>query len=124
VLPRIIAAGASLIAISPEKPDESLSTAEKNALTFEVLSDVGQKVGRAFGLVYEFTDELKSAYDGFGLDMPTRNDAPGEWALPISATYVIDRDGTIIYAYTDADYRDRADPRDVLDALTRRAAAA
>jgi peroxiredoxin len=124
VLPRIIAAGASLIAISPEKPDESLSTAEKNALTFEVLSDVGQKVGRAFGLVYEFTDELKSAYDGFGLDIPTRNDAPGEWALPISATYVIDRDGTIIYAYTDADYRDRADPRDVLDALTRRAAAA
>jgi len=124
VLPRIIAAGASLIAISPEKPDESLSTAEKNALTFEVLSDVGQKVGRAFGLVYEFTDELKSAYDGFGLDIPTRNDAPGEWALPISATYVIDRDGTIIHAYTDADYRDRADPRDVLDALTRRAAAA
>ena len=124
VLPADHAAGASLIAISPEKPDESLSTAEKNALTFEVLSDVGQKVGRAFGLVYEFTDELKSAYDGFGLDIPTRNDAPGEWALPISATYVIDRDGTIIYAYTDADYRDRADPRDVLDALTRRAAAA
>jgi peroxiredoxin len=124
VLPKINAAGASLIAISPEKPDESLSTAEKNALTFEVLSDVGQKVGRAFGLVYEFTDELKSAYAGFGLDIPARNDAPGEWALPISATYVIDRDGTIIYAYTDADYRDRADPRDVLDALTRLAAAA
>ncbi len=124
VLPRIIAAGASLIAISPEKPDESLSTAEKNALTFEVLSDVGQKVGRAFGLVYEFTDELKSVYVGFGLDIPARNGSAGEWALPISATYVIDPDGTIIYAYTDADYRDRADPRDVLDALTRRAAAA
>ena len=124
VLPQILAAGASLVAISPEKPDESLSTAEKNALTFEVLSDVGQSVGRAFGLVYEFTDELKSAYNGFGLDIPARNGAPGEWALPISATYVIDRDGTIIYAYTDADYRDRADPRDVLEALTRRAAAA
>ncbi|MBV8961781.1 MAG: AhpC/TSA family protein [Hyphomicrobiales bacterium] len=124
VLPQILAAGASLVAISPEKPDESLSTAEKNALTFEVLTDAGQKVGRAFGLVYEFTDELKSAYNGFGLDIPARNGAPGEWALPISATYVIDRDGTIIYAYTDADYRDRADPRDVLEALTRRAAAA
>ncbi|MBV9113597.1 MAG: AhpC/TSA family protein [Hyphomicrobiales bacterium] len=124
VLPQILAAGASLVAISPEKPDESLSTAEKNALTFEVLTDAGQKVGRAFGLVYEFTDELKSAYNGFGLDIPARNGAPGEWALPISATYVIDRDGTIVYAYTDADYRDRADPRDVLEALTRRAAAA
>ena len=88
------------------------------------MTDAGQKVGRAFGLVYEFTDELKSAYNGFGLDIPARNGAPREWALPISATYVIDGDGTIVYAYTDADYRDRADPRDVLEALTRRAAAA
>ena len=124
VLPDIAAAGASLVAISPEKPDDTLSTAEKNALTFEVLSDVGQKVGRAFGLVYEFTDELKSAYQGFGLDIPARNGAPGEWALPVSATYVIDRDGLIIYAYTDVDYRDRADPRDVLKVLTQRSAAA
>jgi peroxiredoxin len=59
ILPEIAAAGASLVAISPEKPDNTLSTAEKNALSFEVLSDVGQKVGRAFGLVYEFTEELK-----------------------------------------------------------------
>jgi len=124
ILPEIAAAGASLVAISPEKPDDTLSTAEKNALSFEVLSDVGQKVGRAFGLVYEFTDELKSAYQGFGLDIPARNGAPGEWALPVSATYVIDRDGLIIYAYTGVDYRDRADPRDVLKALTQSAAAA
>jgi peroxiredoxin len=118
VLSEINAAGASLVAISPEKPDESLSTAEKNALAFEVLSDVGLKVGRAFGLVYEFTDELKSAYQGFGLDIPARNGSPGEWALPVSATYVIGRDGTIIYAHTDVDYRDRADPLDVIEVLT------
>jgi peroxiredoxin len=124
ILPEIKAAGASLVAISPEKPDGTLSTVEKNALAFEVLSDVGQKVGRAFGLVYQFTDELRSAYHGFGLDIPAYNGAPGEWALPVSATYVIDRDGTIIYAYTEVDYRDRADPRDVLDLLTRKAVAA
>jgi peroxiredoxin len=124
VLPEIAAAGASLVAISPEKPGETVSTAEKNALTFHVLSDVGQKVGRAFGLVYEFTDELRTVYDGFGLDIPARNGSPDEWALPISATYVIGRDGTIIYANTDVDYRDRADPRDVLGALTRQTAAA
>ncbi len=75
LLPDIEAAGASLVAISPEKPDDSLSTAEKNALTFEVLSDVGQKVGRSFRLVYEFSDELKSAYNGFGLDIPAKNGA-------------------------------------------------
>jgi peroxiredoxin len=124
ILPEIKAAGASLVAISPEKPDDTLSTAEKNALAFEVLSDVGQKVGRAFGLVYQFTEELRSAYRGFGRDIPAHNGTPGESALPVSATYVIDRNGTIIYAYTDVDYRDRADPRDVLDFLTRKAAAA
>ncbi|MFZ1093840.1 MAG: peroxiredoxin-like family protein [Xanthobacteraceae bacterium] len=124
ILPEIKAAGAWLVAISPEKPDDTLSTAEKNALAFEVLSDVGQKVGRAFGLVYQFTEELRSAYRGFGRNIPAHNGTPGEWALPVSATYVIDRNGTIIYAYTDVDYRDRADPRDVLDFLTSKAAAA
>ncbi len=124
LLPDIEAAGASLVAISPEKPDDSLSTAEKNALTFEVLSDVGQKVGRSFRLVYEFSDELKSAYNGFGLDIPAKNGAVSEWALPISATYIIDRNGVIISAYTDADYRDRADPIDILTVLKRTAAAA
>jgi peroxiredoxin len=124
LLPDIEAAGASLVAISPEKPDDSLSTAEKNALTFEVLSDVGQKVGRAFRLVYDFSDELKSAYNGFNLDIPAKNGTVGEWALPISTTYIIDRDGLIVYAYTDADYRDRADPIDILAVLKRTAAAA
>jgi peroxiredoxin len=121
ILPEIAAAGASLVAISPEKPDDTLSTAEKNALSFEVLSDVDQKVARAFGLVYEFTEELKRAYRGFNLDIPVRNGTPGEWALPISATYVIDRDGSIVYAYTDVDYRDRADPRDILQVVTKKA---
>jgi peroxiredoxin len=124
MLPEIAAAGASLVAISPEKPDDTLSTAEKNALSFEVLSDVGQKVGRAFGLVYEFTEELKRAYHDFNLDIPARNGRPGEWALPISATYVIDRNNSIVYAYTDVDYRDRADPREVLQVLIKKAVAA
>ncbi len=123
ILPEIKAVGAALVAISPEKADDTLSTAEKNALSFEVLSDVGQKVGRAFGLVYDFSDELKSAYKEFGIDIPGKNGAE-DWALPISATYVVDRDGTIIYAYTDADYRDRAEPADVLEVLKKTAAAA
>jgi peroxiredoxin len=113
ILPDIEAVGAALVAISPEKPDDTLSTAEKNALSFEVLSDVGQKVGRAFGLVYIFNDELKRAYKEFGRDIPATNGA-NEWALPISAAYIVGSDGTVIYAYTDADYRDRADPEEVL----------
>jgi peroxiredoxin len=123
VLPEIEAAGGSLVAISPEKPDDTLSTAEKNALAFHVLSDVGQRVGRAFGIVYDFTDELRSAYQGLGRDIPALNGTPGEWALPVPATYVVDRNGTIIYAYANADYRDRVDPRDVLAVFANNTAA-
>ena len=123
VLPRIAAAGASLVAISPEKPDDTVSTAEKNALTFPVLSDVGQSVGKAFGLVYAFTDELRSVYDGFNLDIPAKHGTPDDWSLPLSATYVIGANGVILFADTSVDYRHRTDPLDVLDALERRAAA-
>lgn len=124
VLPEIEAAGASLVAISPEKPDHSLSTAEKNALAFEVLSDAGQKVARAFGLVYEFPDDLKEIYQGFNLDVSEQNGTPGEWTLPVPATYIIDKKGVIVYASTDVNFRKRADPRDVLTDLKQKAAAA
>jgi peroxiredoxin len=123
VLPRITAAGASLVAISPEKPDDSVSTADKNSLTFPVLSDVGQRVGKAFGLVYSFTDELRSVYDGFKLDIPDKNGTPDDWSLPLSATYVIGSDGRILFADTSVDYRRRTDPLDVLQVLEHRAAA-
>ena len=117
LLPEITGAGASLVAISPEQPDASLSTAEKNELTFEVLSDVGQKVGRAFGLVYDLSDELNAIYKGFGNDLSAVNGTPDEWALPVPATYVIDHDGTILYAHADVDYQYRADPAEVLAVL-------
>jgi peroxiredoxin len=123
ILPDIEAAGASLVAISPEKPDYTSTAAEKNALTFEVLSDFGQAVGRAFGLVYIFSDELKGVYQSFGRDIPGAN-GTAEWALPISATYVIGRDGRIIFAHTDPDYRIRADPEEILKVLAGAAVAA
>jgi peroxiredoxin len=123
VLPRIAAAGASIVAISPEKPDDTVSTAEKNALSFPVLSDIGQTVGKAFGVVYAFTDEVRQVYDGFKLDIPLKNGVPDDWSLPLSATYVISTDGGILFADTRVDYRERTDPLEVLRVLEQRVAA-
>ena len=92
-------------------------------MTFPVPSDVGQSVGKAFGIVYTFTDELRVAYDGFNLDIPAKSRMPDDWSLPLSATYVIGVDGVILFADIGVDYRDRADPLEVLDFLERRAAA-
>ena len=59
VLPEIEALGARLVAVSPEAPDHTLSTTEKNELAFEVLSDLDGAVGRAWRLVYELSNELR-----------------------------------------------------------------
>jgi peroxiredoxin len=123
VLPLIAAAGASIVAISPEKPDDTVSTAEKNALSFPVLSDVGHTVGKAFGVVYAFTEDLRGVYEGFKLDIPAKNGTPDDWSLPLSATYVIGADGVVLFADTRVDYRERTDPLDVLRVLEHRAAA-
>lgn len=115
-LSEIRARGAQLVAVSPQTPDASLSTSEKAGLTFTVLSDVGNKVARTFGIVYPIPDDLKAIYTGFGLDL-NKSNGDGPWELPLAATYVIQPDGKISYAFIDADYRKRPDTEDVIAAL-------
>ncbi len=110
------ARGAQLVAVSPQTPDASLSTAEKNALSFPVLSDVGHRVARQFGLVFTVPDALRPIYSQFGIDIPGSN-GDTTFELPIPATYVIDRKGEIAYAFAEADYTKRADPLELLAAL-------
>ncbi|HSA90562.1 MAG TPA: peroxiredoxin-like family protein [Burkholderiales bacterium] len=115
-LPELRSLGASLVAVSPEAPDKSLSTAQKNALEFEVLSDVRGEAGRAYRLLFELSDELKTLYAAGGNDLARWN-ADGEWHLPMPATYVIGADGRVALAYVDAEYRNRLEPAQVLSAL-------
>jgi peroxiredoxin len=115
-LPEMQALGASLVAITPEKPDNSLSTAEKNALAFDVCSDLDLAVSRSYGLVFELYEELKPVYRAIAKDLSDWN-ASGTWELPIPATYVVDRSGKIRLAYVDADYATRLEPEAILEAL-------
>ena len=108
--------GAELVAISPELPDNSLSTKEKANLTFEVLSDVGNKVARDFGLVFALAEEIRPIYKNFGFDIPISN-GNDSYELPVPATYVIASDSTIIYSFVEADYTKRAEPEDIIEAL-------
>ena len=116
VLPQIAALGARLVAISPQLPDQSLSTAQANELTFEVLSDVGNHAARRFGLVYALPDELRAALRSNNKALPGIN-GDESWELPLPATYVIARDGRIALAYIEVDYRKRLEPEAILDAL-------
>ncbi|WP_299522839.1 peroxiredoxin-like family protein [Winogradskyella sp.] len=116
VLPQIEAKGAKLIAISPETPDNSLTTSEKNNLSFEVLSDRNNLVAKSLGLVFQLPRSLQELYKTFGIDLDQNQDNT-EQELPIAATYIIEQDGTISYDYLEEDYKLRADPSEVLTAL-------
>jgi len=114
-LPEFKKAGATLLALTPELPDNSLNTAEKNKLEFTVLSDLENTIGKKYGVVFTLTPEVAAIYEaGFGLSDKNGNH---DNQLPLAATYVIDTNGIIKYAFLDADYRKRAEPSDILTAL-------
>lgn len=112
-LPEITAAGGQLVAISPQMPDGSLSTAEKDGLQFAVLSDQGNTVARSFGVAYKLPADLVAAYKPM---LTKANGGDGD-ELPLASTFVIDRSGKVAYAFVDPDFRKRAEPADVVAAL-------
>jgi peroxiredoxin len=116
ILPRIRALGATLVAISPQTPDESLSTAEKRKLEFNVLSDAGNTVGRSWGLVWKVGTSLHSLHKAFGVDLAKSNgDTSNE--LPVPATFVVDSSGRIAFAHFDPNWGVRLEPAALISAL-------
>jgi peroxiredoxin len=115
-LPAIHRLGGQLVAISPQCPDASLSTTEKNELQYPVLSDAGNAVARIYGLAYSLPQELRTVLSANGKALPGIN-GDDSWELPITATYVIARDGRVALAFLDVDYRQRLDPADIVRAL-------
>lgn len=115
-LPEIERLGARLIAVSPETPDNTLTTAEKNDLSFTVLSDAKSALADALGIRFELSDAVKAYFVKAGHDLPARNGAD-TWSLPMPATYVIAKGGVIALADVDPDYRRRLDPATAIAAL-------
>jgi peroxiredoxin len=116
VLPRIKALGGKLVAISPQTPDESLSTAEKRKLAFYVLSDAGNQIARGYGLVWKVPPGLDALQRGFGVDLTKSNgDASNE--LPVPGIFVLGADGRIAFRYVNADWRERLEPAQIVRAL-------
>jgi peroxiredoxin len=109
---------AQIVTISPQLPDNSLLTQEKNELAFPVLSDVGNKVARQFGIVFELSHELLKLYRQFGHALEDFNGEAGTKELPAPGTFLVDGKGTIRLAHVDVDYTRRLDPDDVVEALT------
>ena len=115
-LPQFREAGARLVAISPETPDNSMTLIERQKLEYDVLSDAENRVARVFGLVFELPESVRPVYDRLGISLPAFN-GDESFELPVPATYVINRDGRIRWSHVDADYTKRAEPAQILAAL-------
>jgi peroxiredoxin len=107
------------VAISPQLLKYSRLTARKHKLTFDVLSDVGNKVARQFGLVFTLPDYLRQLYLKLGVDLEKYN-GDDSWTLPMPGGFVIDENSVVRYAEADPDYTVRADPQHILDVLKTR----
>jgi len=116
-LPEITARGASLLAVSPQSPDHSLSITEKAQLAFDVLSDVDQAVIQAYKVQFTAPPDLQDLHvNAFDVNLPDHT-ANHSWQLPVPATFVIDRAGVVRAAHVAADYRTRMEPADIIAAL-------
>ncbi len=109
--------GACLVAVSPENPDHTVETKDREKLAFHVLSDNNNAVARQFGLVFPVSPEVLTIFkDRWNLDLKEQNGVDGG-ELPVPGTYVVDRDGTVIFSRADVDYRTRTEPEEILAAL-------
>lgn len=116
ILPQAEELGATVLALSPEMRAHVKDNVKKNGLSFDLLSDKDNKVAKLFGVSFELDDKTVDKYDNYGIDVAKHN-GTGKHELPIPATYVIDTDRTIRYAFVEENYAKRAKTRDILKAL-------
>ncbi|HSZ01919.1 MAG TPA: peroxiredoxin-like family protein [Terriglobales bacterium] len=117
ILPQIQRAGASLIAVSPQTVSQSFFMADQHKLRFLLLSDPGNHVARQFGLVYRVPDYQQAVYRRVFINLPFTN-GDESWELPVPATYILDRNGSVLFSSVNADYTERPEPAEILSQLT------
>lgn len=117
ILSEMEEAGATLLAISPQTPDESLNIKEKNELQFEVLSDNGNLVARQFTTIFRYGDQPLATMKALGYDYDSFY-ADDSRELPIPATFIIEQDGIVSFAKSEGrDYRNRVEASEILSSL-------
>ena len=116
VLPQIERAGATLVAVSPQTVKQAFFMHDQHKLRFPLLSDADNQVARKFGLTYRVPDAQEAVYRKAFVNLPFTN-GDDSWELPIPATYIVDREGTIRYASANEDYTERPEPDDLVRAL-------
>jgi len=112
----IEAAGASLVAVSPQTEKQAFFMHDQHKLAFPLLVDAHNQLARQFGLVYRVPEEQQGLYRSTFVNLPFAN-GDSSWELPIPATFVVDRDSSILFASANEDYTDRPEPLEILSVV-------
>jgi peroxiredoxin len=115
-LPDIQAAGAQLVAITPETGGRALAVTHQHGLHYDVLVDVDSGVGLNCGVVFRVPEPYRSAIARAGIDLADRQ-GNGGGLLPVPAVYVVDRAGVIVRDFMDIDFTRRPEPAEIVEAL-------
>jgi peroxiredoxin len=117
LLPQLGEFGARLVAVSPQSPDQSLSTTEKAGLEFTVLSDPGSRLAQRIGIAFQQAEEVLAAQRKLGLDLAQVN-SEGATRLPRPTVLIVDRDRTVSFVDVQPDYTARTEVADIVAALS------
>ena len=112
----IISKGATLIAVTPEKPESITKTIEKTSATYSILFDEGLKIMNAYNVAFEVPENTLTRYRNTGIDIE-KNNGTNEKYLPVPAVFIIDKESTIIYRFFEPDYKKRPTVEEILDNL-------
>jgi len=108
--------GATLVAVSPEKPENVLKTVEKTKAEYSILYDEGLKIMKAYDVEFQVQENTLTRYRNAGLDIEKNNGANGKF-LPVPAVFIIDKESTVIYRFFEPDYKKRPSVKDLLEYL-------
>ena len=119
----IRARGATLVAISMQGASDSRKSQRDNSLSFPILTDQGGELADRFGLRWTLQPYVIEYHKMFKVELPLIH-GDGQWNLPMPARYVVDTDGTVVYAEVNPDYTRRPEPADLFPVLDKLRSAA
>jgi len=102
-----------VIALSPQKAQFGRAMEKKLGLDLPILLDEANRTAKGYGLAFEFPEDLKGVYGGFGIDI-ARHNGTDAWEVPMPARYVVGADGRVVSAVVHPDYTKRPEPEETL----------
>jgi peroxiredoxin len=109
--------GATVIAISPEKPEYLEKMADKSGAKFKLLYDEGYKIADAYDVTFTPSSSTTLMYNtALGAKLKETHSDDSQ-RLPIPATYIIGSDGIIVWRQFDPNYKNRSNVDEILKNL-------